>query len=181
MAGHTPRPDVAACVSSGLFDVCLEAVRAFEARGLEGLRTVSSLSIYYSLRIVSACLSYPGCTHKIRAVSSALGFCPENSVEVAAEVGQTSCAIAAGLCASHLYAAWTVSSPQVFCKVVVCAPSAGCSIFGRDEGGIEHSFSFTQKHIDILVTRWSGIVRREGINSTSKPTADTIAWCVPPA
>ena len=47
-------------------------------------------------------------------------------------------------------------------------------MFGRDEGGVERHFTFTEQHIDILVTRWSGIVRREGLNANSKPTAGTV-------
>jgi hypothetical protein len=47
-----------------------------------------------------------------------------------------------------------------------------CGVFGRDEGGSE--FSFSQPHIDILLTRWSQIVRAEGYNRNNNPTADTI-------
>ena len=49
---------------------------------------------------------------------------------------------------------------------------AGCGVFGRDEGGSE--FSFTQQHVDMLLGRWSQIVRAVGWNATSKPTADTL-------
>jgi hypothetical protein len=45
-------------------------------------------------------------------------------------------------------------------------------MFGRDEGGSE--FSFTQQQVDILLERWSQIVRAVGFNQTSKPTAATI-------
>ena len=45
-------------------------------------------------------------------------------------------------------------------------------MFGRDEGGSE--FSFTQQHVDILLGKWSQIVRAVGWNATSKPTADTL-------
>ena len=47
-------------------------------------------------------------------------------------------------------------------------------MFGRDEGGVERHFTFTEQHIDILVTRWSGIVRREASGVHSKPTAGTV-------
>jgi hypothetical protein len=63
-------------------------------------------------------------------------------------------------------------------RVVLCLDSliaydpAGCGVFGRDEGGSE--FSFTQQHVDILLGRWSQIVRAVGWNATSKPTADTL-------
>lgn len=49
---------------------------------------------------------------------------------------------------------------------------AGCGVFGRDEGGSE--FSFTQQHVDVLLGRWSQIVRAVGWNATSKPTADNL-------
>ena len=63
-------------------------------------------------------------------------------------------------------------------RVVLCLDSliaydrAGCGVFGRDEGGSE--FSFTQQHVDILLGKWSQIVRAEGYNATFKPTADTL-------
>ena len=63
-------------------------------------------------------------------------------------------------------------------RVALCLDSliaydrAGCGVFGRDEGGSE--FSFTQQHVDILLGKWSQIVRAVGYNATSKPTADTL-------
>ena len=36
MGGQSTRPDLAASVASGAFDICLEAVQAFAAAGLEG-------------------------------------------------------------------------------------------------------------------------------------------------
>eukprot|EP01046_Picozoa_sp_COSAG06_P077601 COSAG06_NODE_25347_length_639_cov_0.953704_2_plen_126_part_00 len=100
MHGQTARPDIAACVTSGLFDMCLELVRAFEAGGVEGLQTVSSFSIYLALSAVAKCLTYPGCSRKVREVASALAFCLENNVDAAEEVGQTTSAVAALICAS---------------------------------------------------------------------------------
>eukprot|EP01046_Picozoa_sp_COSAG06_P004177 COSAG06_NODE_172_length_21346_cov_503.127053_7_plen_201_part_00 len=45
-------------------------------------------------------------------------------------------------------------------------------MFGRDEGGSE--FTFTQRHINLLLAKWSQVVRADGWSATSKPTADTI-------
>ena len=45
-------------------------------------------------------------------------------------------------------------------------------MFGRDEGGSE--FTFTQQHVDLLLDRWSQVVRAVGWNATSKPTADNV-------
>jgi hypothetical protein len=50
--------------------------------------------------------------------------------------------------------------------------SAGCGVFGRDEGSSE--FTFTQKQVDLLLEKWSQTVRAVGWNATSKPTADTV-------
>jgi hypothetical protein len=45
-------------------------------------------------------------------------------------------------------------------------------VFGRDEGGSE--FTFSQQHIDILLSRWSQTVRAVGLSKNTTPTADTI-------
>ena len=70
---------------------------------------------------------------------------PENSLEYIQEIGGTTGATAARVC---------------------------CSVFGRDEGGSE--FTFTQQHIDLLTKNWSQSIRAAGIFGTQKPTADTI-------
>jgi hypothetical protein len=40
VGGDTNRPDVEALVASGYFDLCIEVVEAFAARGVEGLPDV---------------------------------------------------------------------------------------------------------------------------------------------
>jgi hypothetical protein len=50
----------------------------------------------------------------------------------------------------------------------------GCGVFGRDEGGVEQHFSFNQHHVEVLITRWSNIVRRQANGATSKPTPGTV-------
>eukprot|EP01043_Picozoa_sp_COSAG02_P086203 COSAG02_NODE_23698_length_710_cov_11.057283_1_plen_89_part_10 len=45
---------------------------------------------------------------------------------------------------------------------------SGCSVFGRDEGGSE--FTFTQEHINTLVESWIGIMRGSG-SAWIKPDA----------
>jgi uncharacterized protein YqcC (DUF446 family) len=50
--------------------------------------------------------------------------------------------------------------------------SAGCGVFGRDEGGSE--FTFTQQHVDLLLDKWSQTVRAVGWYASSKPTADSV-------
>ena len=50
--------------------------------------------------------------------------------------------------------------------------SPGCGVFGRDEGGSD--FTFTQQHVDLLLEKWSQVVRAVGWNATTKPTADLV-------
>lgn len=50
--------------------------------------------------------------------------------------------------------------------------SVVCGVFGRDEGGSE--FTFSQNHVDMLLEKWTSIVRAVGHNAVSKPTTDTI-------
>ena len=40
VAGDTSRPDLEALVGSGYFDLCIQVVEAFAARGVEGLPDV---------------------------------------------------------------------------------------------------------------------------------------------
>jgi hypothetical protein len=46
-------------------------------------------------------------------------------------------------------------------------------VFGRDEDS-SASFAFTEQHIALLISRWSKMVRAEGILVNNKPTADNI-------
>eukprot|EP01046_Picozoa_sp_COSAG06_P003154 COSAG06_NODE_119_length_23111_cov_51.658613_22_plen_387_part_00 len=144
-AGQATRPDLDAMVSSGLFDICLEMVAAVAAAGAEGLHDTNRQVLYSALNVLTYCGHQPGCEAKIRGVGSALGFCLENSLNVMEEVGRTTGAAAAKLC---------------------------CSIFGRDEGG--SGFTFTQQHVDLLITNWSNYVRGVGPYAILKPSADII-------
>ena len=100
MDGQAARPDVAACVSSGVFDVCLNVMVALEAGGAKGLQTVEHTGLYSTMSVVSRCSSHSGCEDKNRGIASALAFCLEHSLEVAEEAGQTTGSLAAQLCAS---------------------------------------------------------------------------------
>ena len=144
-AGQAARPDVAACVSSGLFELSLEAVAAFAAAGVDRLVDTDPGAVYHALGCLRYCRAEPGSELKIRSVAPALAFCLEHNLDLAEQVGATTQANAAAVC---------------------------CGVFGRDEGGSE--FSFSQQHIDILLTRWSQIVRAVGWNKNSKPTDDLI-------
>jgi hypothetical protein len=144
-AGQAERPDLAAFVASGLFDISVEAVEAFAAAGVEGLRDADHGVVITALGFLAKCGDEPGCEAKIRGAAGALAFCLENSLDAIEDMGMTSGSVAASLC---------------------------CSVFGRDEGGSE--FTFQQQHVDTLTTSWSQVVRAVGYWGTIQPTADSI-------
>ena len=145
-AGQAERPDLAACVASGLFDLCIEIVVAFAAAGVDGLRDTNHSAVFVALGLLASVGTQPGCEAKIRGAASALAFCLENSLDQIEALGLTTGSVAAMLC---------------------------CGVFGRDEGGSE--FTFQQQHVDTLTTLWSQIVRAVGYYVTMKPSADTIS------
>ena len=144
-AGQVNRPDVVALVSSGLFELCVEAVAAFAAAGMDGLGDTDHYVVVSALGFLRSCLAEPDCEVKIRSAAPALAFCLENSLDDTEELGYTT---------------------------QMCAAQVCCGVFGRDEGGSE--FTFAQQHIDILLTRWTQLVRAVGYNQIQKPTADSI-------
>ena len=120
-AGQTERPDLAACVGSSLFDLCVEVVVAFAAAGLEGLRDTNHSMLCVALSLLARFGTQPGCESKIRSAATAIAFCLENSLDFMEKLSVTTGSMAAKVC---------------------------CSVFGRDEGGSE--FAFTRHHIDII-------------------------------
>ena len=72
--GQAERPDLAACVASGLFDTCVEAVVAFAAAGVEGLRDTNHLAVGFALSWLARCGSEPECEAKIRGAATCTGF-----------------------------------------------------------------------------------------------------------
>eukprot|EP01046_Picozoa_sp_COSAG06_P062021 COSAG06_NODE_13827_length_1215_cov_2.299283_2_plen_229_part_01 len=73
-AGQATRPDLEACVRSGLFDFCLDGVVAFAAAGLEGLEDTDHGMLQMLLGFLAKTAGQPGCAAKIRGVAPALGF-----------------------------------------------------------------------------------------------------------
>ena len=146
-AGQRTRVDLQACLSSGLFDICIEMIVAVASVGVGGLEDVDYSAIVCAFSIVMKCSGQPGCETKIRGIATALRFwlIPEHDLELMRELGVTTGAYAAKIC---------------------------CSVFGRDEGDSE--FSFTSVHIDQLTDNWSHIVRAEGYYAYTKPSADAI-------
>ena len=97
-AGQASRPDLAACVASGLFDLCIAVVSAFAAAGVEGLRDTHHTALYFVLAVVRDSRTQPGCESKIRSVAESLGFCLMNDLEAIQELGITSASTAASIC-----------------------------------------------------------------------------------
>ena len=68
-AGQAARPDLAACVSSGLFDLSIEAVVAFAAAGVDGLGDTDHMLVTNALSALRSCRGELGCEAKIRGVA----------------------------------------------------------------------------------------------------------------
>ena len=143
-AGSQARPDLEACVASGVFDICVEAVTAFADAGVAGLKDTNHAVLSMSLGVLGKCSAEDGCEAKVRDIASELAFVLENDLDYLADLGYTTGAMAAKVC---------------------------CNVFGRDEGGSE--FLFTPQHIALLTENWSQRVRGD-IFKGSRPTADTI-------
>jgi len=89
---------MAACAASGVFDLCIEAVAAFAAAGVDGLRDTHHAALYQALTIVRNTRAHPGCEAKIRSVAGSLGFCLMNDLEFVQELGLTIAGTAAQIC-----------------------------------------------------------------------------------
>jgi hypothetical protein len=98
LSGEVSRPDLAACVASGLFDLCLEAITAVAAAGVDGLQDTHHGALYHTLNVIRTCRAQPGCEGKIRSVANALAFCLMNDLDFCAELGMTTAATAAQIC-----------------------------------------------------------------------------------
>ena len=96
--GELSRPDLAACVASGLFDLCIEAIKAVAAAGVDGLEDTQHHALYYALSVVRICRAQPECEGRIRSVADALAFCLMNDLDFVAELGATTGATAAQIC-----------------------------------------------------------------------------------
>jgi hypothetical protein len=97
-AGGVSRPDLAACVDSGLFDLCIEAIKAVAAAGADGLQDTHHAALYATMSIVRDCRAPPGCEGKIRKSADALAFCMMNDLDYIVELGATTAAAAAQIC-----------------------------------------------------------------------------------
>jgi hypothetical protein len=98
LAGGVSRPDLAACVDSGLFDLCIEAIKAVAAAGADGLQDTHHGALYVTMSIVRDCRAQSGCEGKIRKSADALAFCMMNDLDFMVELGTTTAAAAAQIC-----------------------------------------------------------------------------------
>ena len=127
-SGKATRPDLDAFVAAGLFDICIEGIQAFAARGVSGLSDTHHNLVAFLLRGLNICRAQPNCEAKIRSAAGALAFCVDNDLD---HIGE-------------------VSSTGSF------AATLACGVFGRDDGGSE--FVFTQQQVDMMIAFWSGVV-----------------------
>eukprot|EP01046_Picozoa_sp_COSAG06_P006602 COSAG06_NODE_312_length_17767_cov_17.644895_5_plen_374_part_00 len=97
-AGEVSRPDLAACIASGLFDLCIEAIKAVAAVGVDGLQDTHHTVLYFTLSIVRACRAQPGCEGKTRGAADALAFCLINDLDFIVDIGATTASTAAQIC-----------------------------------------------------------------------------------
>ena len=144
-AGQKARPDLESCASSGVFDICVEMVKAFASAGVESLQDTDHGAVMYALAFLAKCRDQRDCEPKIRGVATSLAFCLEHSLDYMEELGGTTGAMAARAC---------------------------CAVFGKDEGGSE--FTFTPPHIEMLTDNWSQSIRAIGIYKSQKPSPDSI-------
>lgn len=151
-ADKVSRPDLTACVASGLFDLCIEAITAVAAGDVDGLQDTHHSTLYYALSLVQVCRREPGCEDKIRSAADALAFCLMHDLDYAFDLGATSGAMAASLCENPCAALCSRESHTQSALVVTLNDAysvrAGCGVFGRDEGGSD--FSFSAQHIEAL-------------------------------
>jgi hypothetical protein len=96
--GGASRPDLAACVASGLFDLCIAAIKAVAAAGADGLQDTHHGALYVTMGIVRACRAQPGCEGKIRSAADALAFCLMHDLDYVVEIGSTTGGSAAQIC-----------------------------------------------------------------------------------
>ena len=146
-AGSTQRPDLEALAASGLVEQVLGILVAFEQGGVENVENTSVGIILHSLGSLKASQSHPSCVAALRRIGSSIAFAMEHSLAFCESLGYTTGASAVTLC---------------------------CRCFGRDEAGTT-GFSFTEQHVEQLLTRWSDVLTGTGYSAyLVKPSAESI-------
>ena len=122
LAAHGADPFAkAAFISSGVADEFLGAVTAFRQAGEPGLTDTNHLTLCMSLASLAICAGEPQLHAKLHGAAMALDYCLDHSLDNVKELGTTSGAHAAELCAR---------------------------LFGRMEAG--SGVSFRSSHVDDL-------------------------------
>jgi hypothetical protein len=98
LAGGVSRPDLAACVASGLFDLCIGVITAVAAARVDGLQDTHHGALYMAMSVVRACRAQLGCEGRIRSAADALAFCLMNDLDLMADLGVTTGGCAAQIC-----------------------------------------------------------------------------------
>lgn len=177
--GQAHRPDIEAVVASGVFEECVAGIEAVEAGGAEQLHDVSGYALLLALRALLNCHSHPECEARIRSLTTALEFCLDHDMEMAKEIAATTASVAASIgepafataqSAAHLQANNHVPTESLAVSHAVCA------VFGRDEAGSNEGseFRFSQPLVDLLVSKWSDVVRARGFYATYALSSDTL-------
>ena len=179
--GQTHRPDIEAIVAAGLFEECAAGIEAFVAGGTEQLHDVSCYPLFHALRLLLNCHSHPKCEARIRSMATALEFCIEHDIVVTKEIFATTASIAASI--GEPVSA-TVKRLSCTCWPAIMRPLSllrfshtACVVFGRDDEGANEGgpeFRFNQPLVDLLVTKWSDVVRANGWYAMYALSSDTL-------
>jgi hypothetical protein len=139
-SGEVSRPDLAACVTSGLFDLCIAAIMAVASAGVDGLQDTHHVVVYYALSLVRICRAQPGCEGKIRGTADALAFCLMNDLDCMADMGVTTGGTAAQICKNphamlchtkftlHRTCAYFKTSAGLVVQVAVCSAATNTAL-----------------------------------------------------
>jgi hypothetical protein len=114
--GQSSRPDLAACVSSGVFDQCITAVAAVAAAGADCLQEMHHGVLYQELGLIRRYRAGPGCDVKIRSIAAALSFWLLHDLDFVQDLGGTTGSAAAQICERQTQLHPLFSLPSTRCK-----------------------------------------------------------------
>eukprot|EP01046_Picozoa_sp_COSAG06_P024020 COSAG06_NODE_1936_length_8030_cov_4.318245_8_plen_189_part_00 len=100
LQGLVDRPDLAAMITSGLFEECASGIASCPDVGADGNDDFNTLALTCALSLLRNCRQQPGAEGRIRSLAAQLGWCLENDMDVLRDMGVTTGAFAAQLCES---------------------------------------------------------------------------------
>lgn len=133
------------CVSSGFFQLALDAMSHFASRGTEAVSDGNHIALYFLLKVPNFCRAEPGCEEQIRARAPAIAFCMDNNLPAIRTMHGT--------------------SAQAACQLAA-------NIFGRDD---DSELVFSTEHINELMGFWSAIVNASGPHKMFPPSAEYLS------